>query len=150
MSSAFIQQIDHPDVPFARRQQAVILVADDDVVIRNMVTRLLEKEGHSVLSCADGHESLELSRAYPGRIDACITDDDMPQLNGEDLCGQLREERPEIKALVMFGHDRNDVSHREHLLFLHKPFNIQTLLARVRTMISSKDVGFVARGEPSF
>ena len=48
---------------------SVILVADDDALIRNLVTLLMLQDGHFVLSAADGHEGLELSRQYPGNID---------------------------------------------------------------------------------
>src|ERR1035438_7650506 len=58
---------------------SVILVADDNALVRNVVTLLMQKEGHFVLSAADGHEGLELSRKYPGTIDLVITDVEMPR-----------------------------------------------------------------------
>ena len=70
-------------------RQFVILVADDEVLIRNLVTLLMQQEGYLVLAAADGHEGLELSRKYPGKIDMLITDVQMPRLNGTDLCAHL-------------------------------------------------------------
>ena len=78
--------------------QPVILVADDEALIRNLVTLLLQHEGYFVLSAADGHEGLEVSRKYPGPIDLVITDVQMPRLNGTDLCAHLIEERPGIRV----------------------------------------------------
>src|SRR5271169_5819438 len=107
--------------------QTVILVADDAVLIRNLVTLLMQQEGYFVLSAADGHEGLELSRRYPGSIDLVITDVQMPRLNGTDLCAHLLEERPGIKVLLMSGADmREIVSQNIDLPFLPKPFNGQT------------------------
>ena len=104
--------------------QPVILVADGEVLIRNIVTILLQRQGYIVLSASDGQEGLELSRKYPGVIGLVITDVDMPRLNGMDLVAHLREERPGIKVLVMSGSEMNDiVSQNANLPFLPKPFD---------------------------
>ena len=117
--------------------QSVILVADDDALIRNLVTLLMQQEGYFALSAADGHEGLELSRKYPGAIDLLITDVDMPRMNGSDLCGHLMEERPGIKVLVMSGADISDiVSQNANMPFLPKPFDGQTLKAKVREILT--------------
>jgi len=114
-----------------------ILVADDEVMIRNLVTILMQSEGYFVLSASDGHEGLELSRKYPGTIDLVITDVQMPRLNGADLCAHLLEERPEIKILVMSGTDMSEiVSQNVNLPFLPKPFDGETLKASVRAILT--------------
>ncbi len=125
------------DSPILWGDRPVVLVADDELLIRNVVTLLLQKEGCFVISAADGHEGLELSRKYPGHIDLVITDANMPRMNGTDLCGHLMEERPEIKALVMSGAEiRKIVRQNANLPFLPKPFDIETLRARVRALLS--------------
>jgi DNA-binding response OmpR family regulator len=127
-----------PGLRSAKGHRFVILVADDDVMIRNLVTLMMQREGHSVLSAADGHEGLELSRQYAGRIDLLVTDVDMPRMNGTDLCGHLKEERPGIKILVMSGADmREIVSQNADLAFLPKPFDGQVLKARVRAILEA-------------
>jgi DNA-binding response OmpR family regulator len=129
--------VERPDLRSAGASQRVILVADDDALVRNLVTLLLQQEGYFVLSAADGHEGLELSRQYPGAIDLVITDAQMPRLNGHDLCAHLLEERPGIKVLIMSGADmREIVSQNVNLLFLPKPFDGQTLKARVRAILA--------------
>jgi len=116
--------------------QPVILVADDDVIIRNLVTILMQLEGYLVVAAADGQEGLELSRKYSGKIDLVITDMEMPRLNGSDLCAHLLEERPGIKVLVMSGADIDEiVSQNIHLQFLPKPFDGQTIKKRVRNIL---------------
>jgi len=132
------QPVDLPDLRPPGPRQFVILVADDEVLIRNLVTLLMQREGHFVLSAADGHEGLELSRKYPGTIDLVITDVEMPRLNGTDLCAHLLEERPGIKVLVMSGADISEiVSQNANLLFLPKPFDGRTLNARVQAILAA-------------
>jgi DNA-binding response OmpR family regulator len=119
-------------------EQPVIMVADDEVLVRNLVRILMQAEGYFVLCAADGHEGLELSRQYPGTIDLLITDLQMPRLNGADLCAHLLEERPGIKVLIMSGADmREIVSHNIHLPFLPKPFDGEALRARVRAILGA-------------
>jgi len=132
------QPVDLPDIQLLGAQQSVILVADDEALVRNLVTLLMQHDGHFVLSAADGHEGLELSRKYPGAIDLLITDVDMPRMNGTDLWGHLAEERPGIKVLVMSGADIKEiVSQNANLPFLPKPFDGQTLKARVREVLAA-------------
>ena len=133
-----IHAVDLPELRCLGPHQPVILVADDEPFIRNLVTLLMQYEGYFVLSAADGHEGLELARRYPGTIDLVITDVNMPRMNGSDLCSHLIQERPGIKMLMMSGADMNEIiSQNENLPFLPKPFDGQTLIARVKTILSA-------------
>ena len=133
------QPVDLAEVHIAATRQPVILVADDDALIRNLVALMLQQEGYVILSAADGHEGLELSRRYPGAIDLVITDMVMPRMNGSDLCAHLLEERPGIKVLVMSGADTSEiVSQNANLPFLPKPFDGQSLKSRVRALLAAE------------
>ena len=130
--------VDLPDLRLLGAHQSVILVADDEPLIRNLVTLLMQHEGYFVISAADGHEGLELSRKYPGAIDLVITDVEMPRMNGTDLCGHLMEERPGIKMLVMSGKDISEIIRQNaNMPFLPKPFNGETLKAKVRAILAA-------------
>ena len=119
---------------------SVILVADDDALIRNLVTLLMLQDGHFVLSAADGHEGLEISRQDPGSIDLVITDVKMPRMNGTDLCALLLEERPGIKVLVMSGTDmKGNCQPKCQLAIPTKPFDGETLKAKVRTILAAPE-----------
>jgi DNA-binding response OmpR family regulator len=127
-----------PEISPLGARQRVILVADDDVLVRNLVTLLLQRQGYVVLSASDGQEGLALSRKYPGVIDLVITDMEMPRLNGMDLCTHLFEERPSIKVIVMSGSDIKEiVSQNVNLPFLPKPFDGEALIQRVRSVLST-------------
>jgi DNA-binding response OmpR family regulator len=136
MSATEDRGITLPDPRSLGVREPVILVADDEVMIRNLVTLLLQAKGYIVLSASDGQEALELSRKYPGKIDLVITDVSMPRLNGMNLCMHLLEERPGIRVIVMSGADmREIVSQNINLPFLPKPFDGEALLARVREIL---------------
>jgi len=117
---------------------SVVLVADDNGLVRNLVGLLMQHDGHFILSAADGSEGLDLSRQYPGTIDLVITDMEMPRMNGAELCGHLLEERPGIKVLVMSIADEGEIlSQNVTLPFLHKPFDGKALRAKVRTILAA-------------
>jgi two-component system, cell cycle sensor histidine kinase and response regulator CckA len=118
--------------------QVVILVVDDEVLIRNLVTILMQRVGYIVISACDGEEALNLSRKYSGTIDLVITDVDMPHLNGVELCTRLLEERPGIKAIVMSGKDMSEITRMNvNLPFLPKPFDGEALRKRVQAILAA-------------
>ena len=130
------REITLPDLRSLGVRQPIILVADDEVMIRNLVTILMQRQGYIVLSASDGQEGLELSRKYPGPIDLVITDIEMPRRNGTDLCAHLLQERPGIKVIVMSGADMSEIVDQNITLpFLPKPFDGGALLARVRAVL---------------
>src|SRR5215469_15080104 len=123
----------------SRADQVVILVADDEPMIRNLTRIVLEDEGYFILAAADGEEALVLSRTFPGFIHLLLTDVDMPKVNGLQLRERLREERPATKVLLMSG----QVHMALEKAFLPKPFGPDVLKERVRQML------FASRGTES-
>jgi CheY-like chemotaxis protein len=112
----------------------IILVAEDDVIVRNTARLLLEGEGHVVLVATDGYEALELSRDYNGAIDLLLTDVKMPRMGGLALVEQIRKERPGIRILVMAGKiSSEDLT--QQLPFLRKPFSADTFRDKVREVL---------------
>jgi len=114
-----------PDLRSSGVHQSVILVADDEALVRNLVTLLLQQDGHLVLSAARWSRGVgTIAPLPPGSIELVITDAQMPRMNGTDLCAHLLEERARIKVLVMSGADVSEiVSQNANLPFLPKPFD---------------------------
>jgi two-component system cell cycle sensor histidine kinase/response regulator CckA len=63
------------------RSRVVILVADDEELVRNLVAVIVRSDGHHVLIAIDGIEALAISRRYDGHIDLLISDIVMPGMN---------------------------------------------------------------------
>jgi len=114
----------------------VILVAEDEVMIRNIVRHMMEAEGHEVLAAADGAEALELSRNYTGTIDLLITDVVMPRIDGLSLIEQIIEERPNLRILVMSGRPSPELGLRSiGFPFVRKPFLPAAFREKVREIL---------------
>ena len=119
----------------------IILVAEDDVIVRNVVRLLLQVDGHEVLVAVDGYEALELSRCYQGTIDLLLTDVRMPRVNGIELVEQILMERPRIKILLMSGNMDRDHKEVKKLPFLAKPFSSEAFRNKVREVLASDPAG---------
>src|SRR5689334_7081998 len=81
------------DRPLPGKPRAVVLLVDDETQIRKLVAMLLTCDGYFVLSAADGHEGLVVSRQFAGWIDLVVSDLEMPRKCGDELCADLARER---------------------------------------------------------
>lgn len=115
---------------------AVVLVADDDGHIREVVRFALEKVGHRVIEAADGEEALR--RLAEERVDVVVLDIIMPELDGIDVCRRLREKS---RTPVLFLSSRDDELDRILGLeigaddYVTKPFSPRELAARVKALL---------------
>src|SRR5258708_163897 len=98
--------------------QTVILVAEDEVLIRNIARIVLDSAGYFVLSAKEGEGAGSISRQYPGTIHALLSDVKMPNTDGLQLREQILFERPGTKVLLMWGQIE---SPSESIPFLRKP-----------------------------
>jgi two-component system, cell cycle sensor histidine kinase and response regulator CckA len=128
-------------VEFPRGQlphtSSVVLVAEDEVIVRNIVCLLLHHEGYQVLSAADGEEALALAREYRGTIDLLLSDVKMPRMDGISLAEHIITERPGIRVLLMSGKISDEIrKHNIRLPFLRKPFVPSVFRDKVRSVLS--------------
>lgn len=115
----------------------VILLAEDEHLVRNLVRTILINEGYLVLDANDGEHALEVSRQFPGSIHMLLTDVKMPKMNGLELSHQIARERPGIKVLIMSGKTSGEMLIAgECIDFLRKPFLPQTLRAKLNAMLA--------------
>jgi DNA-binding response OmpR family regulator len=116
---------------------SVILVAEDDVVVRNLINRVLTRAGYLVLVACDGMDAIEISVRYHGPIDLLLSDVTMPRLGGLELLKRLRASRPGLKALLISGRTSSDaVRGSLSFDFLAKPFLPANLTARIDRILA--------------
>lgn len=117
--------------------KAVILVADDEAVVRNLVNAILTHAGYRVLIAADGAEALRLSRAHAGAIHLLLTDVYMPFLAGPEVAQAILEERPGVRVVLMTGH-ADSLAEPQRLTVLRKPFRPADLVSRIETALAER------------
>ena len=116
-----------------------ILLVDDEMGVRTIVTRLLGHFGYTVMT-ADGPEmALRMAAEHAGPIHLLITDVAMPGMNGRILAVKLAETRPATKVLFISGYaataiTKSDLSSAA-VAFLAKPFTPDELARKIREVL---------------
>ena len=119
-----------------RKAELVVLLAEDEPLVRNLVGAVLSDAGYRVLNASDGEQALEVSRQYDGSIDFLLTDVTMPKMNGIELSMRIAQERPGIKVLMMSGVLSTETLVRDQSVhFLRKPFLPEALCEKLSAML---------------
>ncbi len=119
--------------------QTIILVSEDEPLIRSFVERALQCFGYVVLAAGDGMQALQLAEAHVGPVHILLTDLKMPEVNGVALAKQLRQRRPDVRVILMSGNFGRVPNQRDGWTFLQKPFAPGALLETVHSVLA-KDV----------
>jgi len=119
----------------------VVLLVDDEDMMREMTSTMLTLHGATVFSARDGIEALEMFREHLSEIDLVLCDLVMPRAGGFETLSSLRKLKPDAKVVLMSGYDRKDVmneilSERPDA-FLQKPFTMQALIRMVKEILES-------------
>jgi two-component system, chemotaxis family, chemotaxis protein CheY len=90
-----------------------ILYAEDLLQLREFMTIMLGREGHTVETAEDGAAALEQLRANLSAFDVLITDHHMPRLNGLDLVREVRK-LPFAGKIIVFSSELSDIVHEQY------------------------------------
>ncbi|HUP33538.1 MAG TPA: PAS domain S-box protein [Gaiellaceae bacterium] len=117
--------------------RAVVLVVEDEEVVRGLVHQVLAGDGHEVFLAAGGEEAAELARSR--RIDVLVTDLTMPGLGGRELAERLRAADPQLRVVFMSGYAEGAYGPEAlppRTAFLQKPFTFGELTGIVRDLLA--------------
>ncbi len=117
----------------------VVLVVDDHDLVRKMVVSSLVKEGFNVLSASSGLEALDMVRENT-LIRCLLLDLSMPNMSGEEVLEEVYRIRPKLAVLVYSAHEESAVAHRlsgNVSGYLQKPFDPETLFAKLRALLNT-------------
>jgi two-component system, cell cycle sensor histidine kinase and response regulator CckA len=133
-----------------RRRGRVVLLAEDDPIVRHVIRLLLELQGDTVIEATDGADAVTRAEAHEGRLDLLLTDVMMPGLNGAEACARIRERRPELPTLFISGYYPDAVFPDQRLpgrsAFLAKPFMPEDLGEALERLLGEGVRGTRSRG----
>jgi len=113
----------------------VILVVDDEEIVRAVTKQVLEEMGFSVLTAEDGVRGLEVFRAHSHEIDVVLLDVTMPQMDGEQTFCAIREIRSDAVIVLSSGYEEQEATRRfanqRVDAFLQKPYRAQDLISKI-------------------
>lgn len=117
----------------------VVLVVEDEMVLRTAVCRMLRLAGYTVLDAGDGTAALALMHDYRAPAQLLITDVVMPEMEGTELVAFLRSLCPSLRVIYMSGYKQEYLDLHPDLedgsAFLPKPFTVERLMALVRELL---------------
>lgn len=120
-----------------------ILVVDDEVGIRNMLSDALHIAGFDTVTAVDGFDALKALRE--NQVDLIIADINMPRMDGYEFLNRIREQGNQTPALMLTArHDRADVTHGLKLGaddYVTKPFGLEELILRVNAILRRTRAG---------
>jgi PleD family two-component response regulator len=119
--------------------QPTLLVVDDDHDLCEMLTEFFGRSEYQVVSASWGEDALRIAAEQP--LSLAIIDIHLPDINGYDLCRQLRDTRRTQDLPIIFLTERSERADKLHGLelgvvdYITKPFDTDELLLRVRNAI---------------
>ena len=119
-----------------------ILVIDDDQYIRSGCSKILAKEGWTVICAEDGDRGLKELKSNPGTYELILLDQLMPGMNGMEVLGQIRVIDPKLPVIIMTGSVTADsaieIVKQGATDCIPKPFTPDELRAIVRKAIENR------------
>ncbi len=117
----------------------LILVIDDEEIIRSTAKSMLEHYGYTVVLAENGKEGVELFRVLADKISAVLLDMAMPIMNGEETLRHLKTINPAIKVILSSGYNQVETIRRftgKGLAgFIQKPYSSATLVGKIRSVL---------------
>jgi len=125
--------------PETRETGGVILLVDDEELVRDVCGEMLLGLGYDVVTARDGKEAVEAVRERPDRFAAVVLDIAMPVMNGRDAAPLIRDVAPDLPILFSSGHDIDtalgDTRGLPAARCLKKPYRIEDLRRTLGEMI---------------
>jgi signal transduction histidine kinase/CheY-like chemotaxis protein len=122
-----------------RGNSETILLVEDELSVRALARRVLEKTGYRVLESSSPSDALRLAQANRAEIDLIVSDVVMPEMNGPAMVSRVLEHCPNARVLFISGYADEDVIGRglqnPGMTLLPKPFSAQELVERVRQVL---------------
>jgi CheY-like chemotaxis protein len=122
------------EVPSAVSSRLLVLIVEDEILIRMLLSEALRQEGYAVIEAANADEALLVLHASPNP-DVLITDVRMPgTVDGFELAAYVRRTRPALKVIITSGHAGADGARGLADAFHPKPYELGAIVGSIRTL----------------
>jgi PAS domain S-box-containing protein len=137
--SAPAEPVPAPGEEHQSRRGEVVLVVEDDALVRSLVIDVLFSLGYRTLEAADGAAALRVLETPQQRIDLLVTDLGLPTMNGRQLHDAAQRMRPGLKVLFMTGYAENATLAGGLLApgmeVVSKPFTMEKIARKISQML---------------
>jgi PAS domain S-box-containing protein len=123
----------------------IVLLVEDEELVRELTATMLTRLGFMVLEAKDGAEALEVFRQHQDEIRCVLCDLAMPHLDGWATLAALRQLKPDLPVILVSGYDESEVMSGDHpewpQVFLSKPFEFKGLRSAISQALKTKGEG---------
>jgi DNA-binding response OmpR family regulator len=120
----------------------VVLVADDEALLRRSITLMLKSAGFDTIEATDGAHAVEVVRTRGAEISVVLLDVSMPLMSGVDAAVAIRRLRNDLPIVMMTGGIQDDIVGVEVVM---KPFDAEVLLAILHRVTSVPEISATTR-----
>ena len=117
-----------------------VLLIDDEQFLIEVCEIMLLRLGHKVFKASSGYEALNIFEDYKNQIDLVISDMFMPEMDAQELVGELRKIDYKAKVLLSSGAltdlDEKEIANRGFNGFIQKPYSIETLSEKMAEILN--------------
>ncbi len=116
-------------------REVVVLLAEDDPVVRGMLEKLLKQGGYDLIIAEDGQDAFQKHTDHKGRIDLLVCTVQMPGMTGSDLARQMRLTRPELRVMLTSSFPQGLLILDTGWQFIQRPFVRGVLVEKIVELI---------------
>ena len=117
-------------------ERKTILIAEDDGVIRELLTEMLKTAGYDLLTATDGVEAVERFKNHGEKVHLVITDIGMPRMNGIEALLIIRSMSPSVPIMILSIWEEQayiKIAKQAGVKeYMKKPFDVHELICKVR------------------
>jgi CheY-like chemotaxis protein len=119
-----------------------ILIVDDEELLRDVTTIMIEENGGKVLVAVDGQHGVEVFAENKDKVDVVFMDFSMPRMNGYEAFLKVREIRPDIGVIMVSGlivtPEVDELRKHKEIEFLSKPFHEVELMRLINQLLKAR------------
>ncbi len=112
-------------------REIVVLLSEEDPVVRVMLEKLLKQGGYDLVIAEDGQAALQKADEHKGRVDILVADVQMTGMTGVDLAKEMRKSRPDLRVILLSACSQGLLVLDSTWHFIQKPFLPKALLERI-------------------
>ncbi len=131
--------IEHAGEKISLSGTEIILLAEDDIAVRNLTQTILAEYGYTVIEAVDGEDAVRKFKDHASTIDLLLFDVIMPKLSGKEAYDEIQKMHANIKAVFISGYAPESILQKTLLpktvQLILKPISPLALLQKIRSTL---------------
>ena len=123
-----------------KNRKRVILLVDDEELILEVGTKMLQYLGYNVLGAGDGQQALDIFKKNKNNLDLVILDMNMPGMDGATVYDKLTKIQADVRILIASGYFENNrirkILENGFTGFIQKPFSVDVLSEKLAEILA--------------